>query len=222
MSANTGQATQRCGLIHHPYAPDAERRLLVLSGGRDIGLGVHLLDARLRSDEGLARAVESTATRDELLSSCTELVLTMASSFSGPMVTVTNEIDDPDLAATMREMEVATQQQKLVVFLLNLALSFRDDIVEHLNACTTCGAVPDSCPLTVSERFVRDLADAVACQIGTAISQVTVDGLDYRHALDVAYCLAQAIRDQYGVAIEDQLSTLSALPLELVAKHEAE
>lgn len=222
MSANTGQATQRCGLIHHPYAPDAARRLMVLSGGRNIGLGVHLLDARMRSDEDLARAVESTATRDELLASCTELVLTMASSLSGPMVTVTNEIDDPDLAATMREMEVVTQQQKLVVFLLNLALSFRDDIAEHLSECATCGSVPHACPLVVSERFVRDLADAVASQIGTAISQVTVSGLDYRHALDVAHCLAHAIRDEHGVAIEDQLSALSALPLELVAQHEAE
>lgn len=222
MSAHLGQTTQRCGLIQYPYAPNAERRLLVLSGGRNIGLGAHLLDARLRSDEGLARAVESTATRDELLTSVTELVLVMASSMSGPMVTVTNEIDDPDLAAAMREMETVTQQQKLAVFLLNLALSFRDDIVGHLTERNTCATDPESCPLTVSEHFVRDLADAVASQVGAPISLVTVGGLDYRHALDVAYCLAHAIRDQHGVAIEDQLSTLSALPLELVAQHEAE
>ena len=212
-------ATRPCGLIHYPNDP-SQRRTLLMSGGRNIGLGLHLLDARLREDESLAQAVVSTATEDELLTSCVELALTMASSFSGPMVTVTNEIEDPQLAAQMREMEMATHQQKLVCFLLNLAQTLRDDAAEHRSGCETCTAAPDDCPLSVEEIFARDLADTLASQIGQPITEVTVGGLDWRHALDIAQCLLEAVRTQNGIETADQLSALSARLLELVALHE--
>lgn len=211
-----------CGLTHHPYTPGT-RTALHLEGGRNMGLGVNLLRARISDDEPLAETVQGSAPAEDIVASTIELVLAMAFAFCGPMIEVTNQSagEDPDQDAVWAQMEMVTRQHKTAVFLLNLAMNFHDDAVEHISGCATCAADTDSCPLVVDEQLVRDLADAIAAQAGHEITRIVVGGIGIGHVLDVAITLAQATRMEREVPFEEQLSVLSALPLQLVAQHES-
>lgn len=206
-----------CGLVHHPYDDDV-RTALHLTGGRSMGMGVNLLRARLVGDTDLAAIVQATAPEEEIVASMIELVLTMASAFCGPMIEVTNRPADAEPDAVWAQMERLTQQHKTVVFLLNLAMNFHDDALEHVSGCPTCAADTASCPLVVDEQLVRDLADAMASQAGGEITRAIVNGVSPGHVLDVAVTLAEATRLERDVSYEEQLSVL---PLELVALHES-
>lgn len=212
--------TATCGLVHHAYDDDV-RLALHLEGGRNMGLGINLLRARIDDDQALTDTVLATAEPQEVVASTIELALMMASTFCGPMLSVTNQDAgrDPQNDALWRQMEMVTQQHKTVVFLLNLAMNFHDDALEHISGCTTCAANTVFCPLAADEQLVRDMADAIASQAGHEITRIVVDGVSPGHALDIAATLAEATRSEKGFSYEEQLSVLSTLPSHLAAVH---